>query len=83
MSWLMANTVVEANHATKLLLRLYKLSLEGVFNNSSDHQQRCQARYQQTETEDSIVGTKHEASIKLRISETKRYARIDELRTKI
>ena len=34
MSWLMANKVAEANLAAKLLLRLCKLSLQGVRNNS-------------------------------------------------
>ena len=36
MSWLTANTVVEANLAAKLFLRLNKLNLQGIRNNSCE-----------------------------------------------
>ena len=83
-SWLMANTVAEADLVTKLLLSLCKLSLQEDHNNSClpngllivNEDVKLVISKQRLKTD---VGTKREAHIQPRISATKHDARIDEL----
>ena len=82
----MANTVAEANLATKLLTRFSKLNLQGAHQllrakRIVDRRQRRQVHHQQTELAFTpAFRNQREARFQPRISATKRDARAHELR---